>query len=277
MLNKLYVQEKLKQFYIEDNHYGDLSSSLFDTNQQGTLTLLSKSEGIFCGEVIIQESFKLIDSNIDTTLYIQDGEVIQKGQTLAIIKGSITTLLTMERITLNLIQRMSGIATTTHEIVQKVQHTDVKIVDTRKTTPGLGMFEKHAVFVGGGNNHRRTLNDGLMLKDNHISFSSSIRELVSCAQQHVGPMDKIEIEIEDEHALDEAISSNVHIIMFDNCTPEWIKAHIEKVPDHIQTEASGNINIKNVVDYAQTGIDYISIGSLFYEQHALDISAKVVI
>ncbi|MCD8836690.1 carboxylating nicotinate-nucleotide diphosphorylase [Mammaliicoccus sciuri] len=277
MLNKLYVQEKLKQFYLEDNHYGDLSSSLFDATQQGTLTILSKSEGIFCGEMIIQESFKLLDDAITTNLFVQEGTFIEKGQKLAVIKGSISTLLTMERITLNLIQRMSGIATATHEIVQKVQHTNVKIVDTRKTTPGLGMFEKHSVFIGGGYNHRRTLNDGLMLKDNHISFSPSIRELVAKAKQHIGPMDKIEIEIEDEQALDEAILSNVDIIMFDNCKPEWIKAHITKVPEHIKTEASGNINIKNVVDYAETGVDYISIGSLFYEQHALDISAKVVI
>lgn len=277
MLNKLYVQEKLKQFYLEDNHYGDLSSSLFDATQQGTLTILSKSEGIFCGEMIIQESFKLLDDAITTTLFVQDGTFIEKGQKLAVIEGSISTLLTMERITLNLIQRMSGIATATHEIVQKVQHTNVKIVDTRKTTPGLGMFEKHSVFIGGGYNHRRTLNDGLMLKDNHISFSLSIRELVAKAKQHIGPMDKIEIEIEDEHTLDEAILSNVDIIMFDNCKPDWIKAHITKVPEHIQTEASGNINIKNVVDYAETGVDYISIGLLFYEQHALDISAKVVI
>ena len=193
------------------------------------------------------------------------------------VKGSVTTLLTMERITLNLIQRMSGIATSTHQIVQKVQHTNVKIVDTRKTTPGLGMFEKHAVHVGGGYNHRRTLNDGLMLKDNHISFSKSIDDLVSKAKRHIGPMDKIEIEIEDEQTLTEAIQADVNIMMFDNCTPEWIKEHIVKVPSHIQTEASGNININNVVQYAETGVDYISIGSLFYDQHALDISAKVVI
>ncbi|MEB7779980.1 carboxylating nicotinate-nucleotide diphosphorylase [Mammaliicoccus fleurettii] len=277
MLNKLNVQEKLKQFYLEDNHYGDLSSSIFDINQQGTLTLLSKDEGIFCGEIILQESFKIIESDIQTDIAVKDGDSVKKGQVLAVVKGSVTTLLTMERITLNLIQRMSGIATSTHQIVQKVQHTNVKIVDTRKTTPGLGMFEKHAVHVGGGYNHRRTLNDGLMLKDNHISFSKSIDDLVSKAKRHIGPMDKIEIEIEDEQTLTEAIQADVNIMMFDNCTPEWIKEHIVKVPSHIQTEASGNININNVVQYAETGVDYISIGSLFYDQHALDISAKVVI
>lgn len=277
MLNKLYVQEKLKQFYLEDNHYGDLSSSVFDLNQKGELTLISKAQGIFCGETIIQESFKLIESNVHTNILVKDGEIVEKGQKIAIIKGSITTLLTMERITLNLIQRMSGIATSTHHIVQKVQDTNVKIVDTRKTTPGLGMFEKHAVHVGGGYNHRRTLNDGLMLKDNHISFSESIQDLVSKAKQIVGPMDKIEIEIEDIDSLQEAIKAEVDIIMFDNCKPEWIAQHIQDVPSHIKTEASGNINIDNVLEYAQTGVHYISIGSLFYNQQALDISAKVVI
>ncbi|MBW0762568.1 carboxylating nicotinate-nucleotide diphosphorylase [Mammaliicoccus lentus] len=277
MLNKLYVQEKLKQFYLEDNHYGDLSSSVFDLNQKGELTLISKAQGIFCGETIIQESFKLIESNVHTNILVKDGEIVEKGQKIAIIKGSITTLLTMERITLNLIQRMSGIATSTHHIVQKVQDTNVKIVDTRKTTPGLDMFEKHAVHVGGGYNHRRTLNDGLMLKDNHISFSESIQDLVSKAKQLVGPMDKIEIEIEDIDSLQEAIKAEVDIIMFDNCKPEWIAQHIQDVPSHIKTEASGNINIDNVLEYAQTGVHYISIGSLFYNQQALDISAKVVI
>lgn len=277
MLNKLYVQEKLKQFYLEDNHYGDLSSSVFDLNQKGELTLISKAQGIFCGETIIQESFKLIESNVHTNILVKDGEIVEKGQKIAIIKGSITTLLTMERITLNLIQRMSGIATSTHHIVQKVQDTNVKIVDTRKTTPGLGMFEKRAVHVGGGYNHRRTLNDGLMLKDNHISFSESIQDLVSKAKQLVGPMDKIEIEIEDIDSLQEAIKAEVDIIMFDNCKPEWIAQHIQDVPSHIKTEASGNINIDNVLEYAQTGVHYISIGSLFYNQQALDISAKVVI
>nr|WP_263314603.1 carboxylating nicotinate-nucleotide diphosphorylase [Mammaliicoccus sp. Marseille-Q6498] len=277
MLNKLQVQEKLKQFYLEDNHYGDISSSVFGSETQGELTLLSKDDGIFCGSMIIQESFNLIDDKTEVTLHVQDGEPITKGQKLSTIKGAVVTLLSMERIALNLIQRMSGIATSTHHIVNKVQDTEVKIIDTRKTTPGLGMFEKHAVQVGGGFNHRRTLNDGLMLKDNHLSFSQSIQQVVSKAKTLVGPMDKIEIEIEDEQALQEAIKADVDIIMFDNCTPEWISEHINKVPDHIKTEASGNINSDNVASYAKTGVDYISIGSLFYAQRALDISAKVVI
>ncbi|WP_436962928.1 carboxylating nicotinate-nucleotide diphosphorylase [Staphylococcus succinus] len=276
MLNKLNVQEKLKQFYIEDNHYGDLATSIFDVQQCGTLTIVSKAEGIFCGTIIINESFKLIEPSIHIDLLMEDGDTIQQGQTLAIVQGHVQTLLTMERITLNLIQRMSGIATMTNEIVSKVRHTGVQIVDTRKTTPGLGMFEKYAVQVGGGYNHRRTLNDGIMLKDNHIAYSESLSQAVLKAKTMMGPMDKIEVEIETLEALDEAIQVGVDIIMFDNRSPSWIQQYITRVPSNIKTEASGNININNVIDYANTGVNYISIGAIFYTQRALDISAKVV-
>ncbi|PTI43764.1 carboxylating nicotinate-nucleotide diphosphorylase [Staphylococcus succinus] len=276
MLNKLNVQEKLKQFYIEDNHYGDLATSIFDAQQCGTLTIVSKAEGIFCGAIIINESFKLIEPGVHTDLLVKDGDTIQQGQTLAIVRGHVQTLLTMERITLNLIQRMSGIATMTNEIVSKVRHTGVQIVDTRKTTPGLGMFEKYAVQVGGGYNHRRTLNDGIMLKDNHIAYSESLSQAVVKAKTMMGPMDKIEVEIETLEALDEAIQVGVDIIMFDNRSPSWIQQYITRVPSNIKTEASGNININNVIDYANTGVNYISIGAIFYTQRALDISAKVV-
>lgn len=276
MLNRLNVQEKLKQFYIEDNHYGDLSTSIFDVQQCGTLTIVSKAEGIFCGAIIINESFKLIEPGIHIDLLVEDGDTIQQGQPLAIVRGYVQTLLTMERITLNLIQRMSGITTMTNEIVSKVRHTGVQIIDTRKTTPGLGMFEKYAVQVGGGYNHRRTLNDGIMLKDNHIAYSESLPQAVIKAKTMMGPMDKIEVEIDTLEKLDEAIQAGVDIIMFDNKSPSWIQQHITRVPSNIKTEASGNININNVIDYANTGVNYISIGSIFYSQRALDISAKVV-
>ena len=170
MLNILSVQEKIKQFYLEDNHYGDLATSIFDTTQRGTMNLIAKESGIFCGEVILHNSFTLLEPEIAIELYIDDGDQIQHGQHIAKISGKIQTLLTMERIVLNLIQRMSGIATKTHQMVELIQHTSAQLVDTRKTTPGLGMFEKYAVRVGGGVNHRRTLNDGIMLKDNHLSL-----------------------------------------------------------------------------------------------------------
>lgn len=277
MLNPLLVKEKITQFYIEDNQYGDLATHIFDQTQEGTLTLKSKDEGIFCGEVIIKEAFPLLDSNVVINLKVKDGEAVYPSDIIAEIKGPVYVLLTMERIVLNLIQRMSGIATQTKQIVDKITHTSTNIVDTRKTTPGLGIFEKYAVTVGGGLNHRRSLNDGLMLKDNHIAFSKSMETAIANAKKVIGPMDKIEVEIENEEMLKTAIDNHVDIIMFDNQKPEWIAEHLKLVPDTIQTEASGNINASNVVAYAETGVDYISMGSLFYAQSALDISAKVVI
>lgn len=164
----------------------------------------------------------------------------------------------------------------TRKLNDVVKDTGVTIIDTRKTTPGLGIFEKYAVAVGGGKNHRRTLNDGIMLKDNHISFMGSMTEAVDKAMNMKGPMDKIEVEIEDDEKLDEAIRNEVDIIMFDNCTPSWIRAHIGKVPGSIKTEASGGITEDRLLRYAESGVDYISVGALFHQQQGLDFSLKVV-
>ncbi|WP_182364191.1 carboxylating nicotinate-nucleotide diphosphorylase [Staphylococcus coagulans] len=276
MLNRLSVREKINQYYIEDNQQGDLATRIFDRYSEGTLMIKSKEAGIFCGEVIIAEAFALLDPTTEVDQKIKDGASVQTGDIIAEITGTIPTLLTMERIVLNLIQRMSGIATMTQRISQQIAHTDARIVDTRKTTPGLAIFEKYAVTVGGGLNHRRSLNDGLMLKDNHIDFSSSMEEAIEKAKGFLGPMDKLEVEIENETMLKTAIAAGVDVIMFDNQQPEWIQQHIHLVPDFIQTEASGNINEENVVAYAEAGVDFISMGALFYASKALDISAKVV-
>ncbi|MFO3720061.1 carboxylating nicotinate-nucleotide diphosphorylase [Staphylococcus felis] len=276
MFNRLLVREKLRQFYIEDNQQGDLASRIFDPQHTGTLTLLSKDTGVFCGTAVIEEGFRLLEPNATIDMKVDDGSTIMPGTVIATINAPIHVLLTMERIVLNLIQRMSGIASATHDLATKIAHTTTRLVDTRKTTPGLAIFEKYAVTVGGGYNHRRSLNDGLMLKDNHIAYSASVENAIEKAKSFLGPMDKIEIEIENESMLQAAIRSNVDIIMFDNQTPEWIQSHIHLVPDTIQTEASGNINTTNIEAYASTGVDFISVGALFYGQKALDISAKVV-
>ncbi|EKU50104.1 carboxylating nicotinate-nucleotide diphosphorylase [Staphylococcus massiliensis] len=276
-MNLLLVREKLKQFYLEDSHYGDISSAIFNHDEQGALYVKAKSNGVFTGELILKEAFKLVDNESKICLNVRDGEEIKVGDTIAEVKGNLRAILSMERIALNLIQRMSGIATKTNRIVRQISHTEAKLTDTRKTTPGLGMFEKYAVRVGGGVNHRRNLNDGLMLKDNHIAYSPSLKIAVELARAHLGPMDKIEVEIENSDMLQEAIDAKADIIMFDNCSADWIKSHISSVPKHIQTEASGNISEKNVRSYAESGVDFISMGALFYEAKALDISMKVVI
>lgn len=277
MLNRLLVKEKLQQFYIEDNQQGDLATSIFNHSQQGTLTLLSKDNGIFCGTTVIEEGFRLLDATISISMQVKEGERVQPGTVIGTVTGPVYVLLTMERIVLNLIQRMSGIASTTHRLTSMIQDSHTHLVDTRKTTPGLALFEKYAVRVGGGRNHRRSLNDGLMLKDNHIAYSQSMETAIDNARALLGPMDKLEVEIENEEMLKVAIDKQVDLIMFDNQTPEWIQDHIHLVPEHIQTEASGNITEATIEAYAKTGVDFISMGALFYRQQALDISAKVVI
>lgn len=276
MLNILNVREKIKQFYIDDNHYCDISTQVFDEDLKGRAIIKAKESGYFSGGLIIEEGFKLIDPDIKMELLIKDGDEVEAGDIIADMTGNIRAILTMERTVLNLVQRMSGITTKTREYVRKTTGTNTKIIDTRKTTPGLGMFEKYAVIAGGGRNHRRTLNDGVMLKDNHIDFMGSMTNAIERAKSFIGPMDKIEVEIEDLEMLKEAIANNVDIIMFDNCGSDWIEAHIHLVPEHIQTEASGGINMDTVAAYAGSGVDFISVGALFHNPEALDISLKVV-
>ncbi|KHD84562.1 carboxylating nicotinate-nucleotide diphosphorylase [Heyndrickxia ginsengihumi] len=275
-MNNIKLHSMLKQFLIEDIGDGDINSEfIFPPEQQGVLTFIAKADGIFCGKSIIEEGFHLMNENINVRVFLNDGEPIYKGDTLAEIQGPIANLLATERVVLNLIQRMSGIATITNEAVLQTEGTAAKICDTRKTTPGLRMLEKYAVKCGGGFNHRRGLYDAVMLKDNHIAFAGSIENAIRTVKEHIGHTVKIEVEIETKEQLLEAIDANVDIIMFDNRTPEEIKAWISLVPSHIATEASGGITLNNINDYAQTGVDWISLGFLTHSVKALDISAIV--
>ncbi|MGG4036999.1 carboxylating nicotinate-nucleotide diphosphorylase [Heyndrickxia ginsengihumi] len=275
-MNNIKLHSMLKQFLIEDIGDGDINSEfIFPPEQQGVLTFIAKADGIFCGKSIIEEGFHLMNENINVRVFLNDGEPIYKGDTLAEIQGPIANLLATERVVLNLIQRMSGIATITNEAVLQTEGTAAKICDTRKTTPGLRMLEKYAVKCGGGFNHRRGLYDAVMLKDNHIAFAGSIENAIRTVKEHIGHTVKIEVEIETKEQLLEAIDVNVDIIMFDNRTPEEIKAWISLVPSHIATEASGGITLNNINDYAQTGVDWISLGFLTHSVKALDISAIV--
>lgn len=274
LLNLIRLEQKLRDFMDEDLSYGDLSSAIFDNDTTGTMRLIAKEDGYFCGEDVVMRGFNIL-GKCDVTCFKCDGDPLHKGEVIAEISGKVKYLLQAERTVLNMIQRMSGITTETKRYMEEIAHTSAQVTDTRKTTPGLGMFEKYAVRVAGASNHRRNLNDGIMLKDNHIAFMGSIESAVQSAKALRGHMDKIEVEIEDEVMLEEAICAHADIIMFDNCTPEFIKAHIHLVPAHIITEASGGINIDTIKAYAETGVDYISVGKLFHGANALDISGKV--
>lgn len=275
-MNKIKLQSMLKQFFNEDIGDGDLSSELlFSPTEQGSFTFYAKEEGIFCGAEIIETGFTLLDSSLKTTILKQDGEKLNKGDEIAIIEGNLRSLLTGERVVLNLIQRMSGIATNAANAVLLTEGTNAKICDTRKTIPGLRMLDKYAVRTGGAFNHRSGLYDCIMLKDNHISFAGSITNAVKTAKAKIGHTVKIEVEIETKEQLLEAIEAGADIIMFDNRSPEQIAEWLPLVPSHITTEASGGITLENLRSYAESGIEWISLGALTHSVKALDISALV--
>lgn len=275
-MNKLKLRLQLEQFFLEDIGERDTTSELiFSDAEQGELVFIAKEGGIFCGEEIIRTGFNLLDNNVVIDLEVRDGERFEIGQKLVTISGQVTTLLKGERVVLNLVQRLSGIATRTKEAVNIMDSTSTRIVDTRKTTPGLRMLEKYAVRCGGGFNHRFGLYDGVMIKDNHISFAGSISKAVEKVKSNLGHMVKIEVEIESKEQLLEAIEAGADVIMFDNRTPEEIKEWITLVPKGIVTEASGGITLENLDKYKHTGVDVVSLGFLTHTIQSIDISAKV--
>lgn len=276
LMNKLKLRLQLEQFFLEDIGERDTTSELiFSDAEQGELVFIAKEGGIFCGEEIIRTGFNLLDNNVVIDLEVRDGERFEIGQKLVTITGQVTTLLKGERVVLNLVQRLSGIATRTKEAVNIMDSTSTRIVDTRKTTPGLRMLEKYAVRCGGGFNHRFGLYDGVMIKDNHISFAGSISKAVEKVKSNLGHMVKIEVEIESKEQLLEAIEAGADVIMFDNRTPEEIKEWITVVPKGIVTEASGGITLENLDKYKHTGVDVVSLGFLTHTIQSIDISAKV--
>lgn len=275
-MNSIKLKSMLEQFYIEDIGDGDLSSAyLFPKTAQGQMQLITKMSGVFCGEQIIKQCLEVVDRKVVVECHVEDGDEVGQGQVLATLIGSVQSLLKAERLMLNLIQRMSGIATATAEAVQKIAATKAKVCDTRKTMPGLRMLDKYAVRAGGGFNHRFGLYDAVMLKDNHLTYAGSITEAVQRVRKHLGHTVKIEVEIETEAALKEAVKAKADIIMFDNCTPEEIKEWLNFVPASIVTEASGMITTKTIADYANAGVDYISLGYLTHSVQAFDISANL--
>ncbi len=276
-MNSIKLRLLLEQFFIEDIGERDVTSELiFGKENKGSLVLISKDEGIFCGEQIIQTGFRLLDEDSQIIMNVKDGDKVVKGQELALITGRVSALLKAERVVLNLIQRMSGIATKTNEAVRVLDSAKTRICDTRKTTPGLRMLEKYAVRCGGGFNHRYGLYDAVMIKDNHISFAGSISNAVEAVRSNLGHMVKVEVEIETKDQLLEAIESKADCIMFDNRPPEQIKEWIGNVPAGILTEASGGITLDNLHSYRDCGVDYISLGFLTHSVKSLDISAKVM-
>lgn len=276
-MNKLKLRMLLEQFFLEDIGERDLSSELiFGDETRGKIYFQAKEAGVFCGKDVMLAGFRLLDEQSEVKLLIEEGQTFEKGHKLAEVEGRISALLKGERVILNLVQRMSAIATKTSEAVSLLDSEFTKVCDTRKTTPGLRMLEKYAVRTGGGYNHRYGLYDGVMIKDNHISFAGSITAAVEKVKAQAGHMVKVEVETETLEQVLEAVEAQADIIMFDNRTPAEIEAWIKHVPKHIITEASGNITLDNIAEYRHTGVHYISLGFLTHSVKALDISVKVL-
>jgi nicotinate-nucleotide pyrophosphorylase (carboxylating) len=266
-------------FLKEDIGNGDHSTlACVPKSKMGSAQLLVKENGLLAGIELIKRLYTLYDSSLEITEYKKDGDVIKVGDVVFKVTGSSQTILTTERTVLNILQRMSAIATLTNRIVLMVKDYPVKILDTRKTTPGFRFFEKEAVRIGGGTNHRFGLFDMVMLKDNHVDYAGGIKEAISKTIAYLKSNDldlKIEVEVRNFEELGQVISvGGVNRIMLDNFTPNEIIAALKVIPSSFETEASGGITIDNVVEYAKTGVQFISIGALTHSAQSMDLSLK---
>ncbi|PGS53155.1 carboxylating nicotinate-nucleotide diphosphorylase [Bacillus sp. AFS041924] len=272
-MNTLKAKKMIEQFLLEDIGEGDLSSMhIFPMHERTTGKVLAKADGIISGTELIGITYKLLHENVSVTLHVQDGESVQSGQLLAEVEGPVQVLLSGERVMLNLLQRMSGIATLTSKAVETLNDEKIKLVDTRKTMPGLRLFDKYAVTCGGGANHRFGLYDAVMLKDNHIAYAGSIKNAVESLRNKLGHMVKIEVETENKDQVLQAVEAGADVIMFDNRTPDEIKEFVKLVPETIVTEASGGITLDNLASFQYCGVNVISLGCLTHSAKALDIS-----
>ncbi len=259
----------------EDIPEEDVSTNaVMPTARPGTVDLICKQDGVIAGLDIFARVFTLLDSKAQVELLCQDGETVSAGQLLATVTGDIRVLLSGERVALNYLQRMSGIATYTRRVADMLEGTGITLLDTRKTTPNCRIFEKYAVKVGGGRNHRLGLSDGVLLKDNHIGAAGGITQAVTMARAYAPFVRKIEIETETLAQVAEAVDAGADIIMLDNMSPEEMKQAVDLIAGRAETECSGNVTLENISRLADIGVDYISSGALTHSAPIMDISMK---
>lgn len=258
----------------------DISSEDVTTNAvmkeavPGQVDLIAKQEGVIAGLDVFRRVFQLLDENTEVVFFCRDGERVTKGQLMGKVEGDIRVLLSGERVALNYLQRMSGIATYTRSVADLLEGTDIRLLDTRKTTPNMRVFEKYAVRVGGGYNHRYNLSDGVLLKDNHIGAAGGVREAVRMAREYAPFVRRIEVETENLEMVKEAVEAGADIIMLDNMSPEEMKEAVSLIDGRAETECSGNVTKENIASLVSTGVDYISSGALTHSAPILDISMK---
>jgi nicotinate-nucleotide pyrophosphorylase (carboxylating) len=272
---QLVADKYIKMALEEDINSEDVSTNaVMPEYKKGEVELICKEDGIIAGLMVFERVFTLLDPKTQVTCHVKDGDEVKKGEVLAVVTGDIRVLLSGERTALNYLQRMSGIATYTRSVVRLLEGTKTTLLDTRKTTPGMRVFEKYAVRVGGGANHRYNLSDGVLLKDNHIDAAGSVTQAVQAARAYAPFVRKIEVETEDLDMVREAVEAGADIIMLDNMTPEQMAEAVRIINGRAETECSGNVTKENINTIAHLGVDYISSGALTHSAPILDISLK---
>ena len=272
---KLQLDDYILRALKEDITSEDVSTNaVMPESKQGEVELICKEDGIICGLDIFQRVFTLLDSDTVFETEFKDGDPVKNGQKMGVVRGDIRVLLSGERVALNYLQRMSGIATLTKSLADELVGSKTKLLDTRKTTPNMRPFEKYAVTVGGGNNHRYNLSDGVMLKDNHIGAAGGIKEAVALAKAYAPFVRKIEVETETMEQVKEAVEAGADIIMLDNMSNEQMKEAVAYIDGRAETECSGNVTKEKLAAIREIGVDYVSSGALTHSAPILDISLK---
>jgi len=273
-MDKIFLKKKLEEFYLEDIGYQDITTDNLDSDKKVCAVVVAKEDGTVAGTQIAKEVFLLADDSLKVKLNKKDGEQIKKGDVLLEIEGSGKSILKAERLSLNILQRLSGIATKTKKFVSILEGSSIKLLDTRKTTPGFRAFEKYAVRVGGGYNHRFALYDMVMIKDNHIALVGSIKEAVRQIRSKVSPMVKIEVEVSNFEQLKEALECEVDVVMLDNMSIDEIKQALKIINKKAKVEVSGNITEEKLQKLKELEIDFVSSGAIIHSSRWLDISLK---
>lgn len=272
---KMQADQLIRMALQEDITSEDVSTNaVMPTEVKGTVDLIAKEDGIIAGLDVYARVFQMLDEKTEIDFKCKDGDEVKKGELMATLTGDIRVLLSGERVALNYLQRMSGIATYTRQVAKLLEGSKVTLLDTRKTTPNCRVFEKYAVRVGGGCNHRYNLSDGVLLKDNHIGAAGSITKAITMAKEYAPFVRKIEIEVETLEQVKEAVEAGADIIMLDNMTPEVMKQAVELIDGRAQTECSGNIIKENIARIREIGVDFVSSGALTHSAPILDISMK---
>ena len=275
LTEKMIMDRLIQQALEEDIGNEDVSTNaVMPEYKKGMVKLIAKQDGVICGLNVFERAFKLLDENTNVARFVNEGDTVKKGQRVAVVSGDIRVLLSGERVALNYLQRMSGIATYTRSVVRLLEGCRTKLLDTRKTTPNMRVFEKYAVRVGGGNNHRYNLSDGVLLKDNHIGAAGGVKKAVEMARAYAPFVRKIEVEVENLDMCREALEAGADIIMLDNMSVEDMKAAVKMIDGRAVTECSGNITLENIAAIRETGVDYVSSGALTHSAPILDLSLK---